>query len=65
MSAEIELHCVIPPAQVIEVIVALKELGHTAYIAGGAVRDMVMASPVRGWVWRPLPAEQVMAAFAR
>ena len=66
MSAgESNLHCVIPPAQVIEVIAALKELGHTAYIAGGAVRDMVMGKPrPEDWdVATSARPEQVMAAF--
>ena len=66
MSAgESNLHCVIPPAQVIEVIAALKELGHTAYIAGGAVRDMVMGRlcPEDWDVATSASPEQVMAAF--
>ncbi len=66
MSAgESNPHCLIPPAQVIEVIAALKELGHTAYIAGGAVRDMAMGKPSpEDWdVATSASPEQVMAAF--
>ena len=55
----------IPPAPVIEVITTLRELRHTAYIAGGAVRDMVMASagPEDWDVATSADPEQVMAAF--
>jgi len=68
MSAGASNHdCYIPPAQVIEVVSALKELGHTAYIAGGAVRDMVMGEPrPEDWdVATSASPEQVMAAFDR
>ncbi len=60
-------HCSVAPAQVVEVIAALKALGHTAYIAGGAVRDMVMGRPSpEDWdVATSAQPEQVMAAFDR
>jgi glycerate kinase len=62
-----DLRSFIPPAQVIEVIAALRELGNTAYIAGGAVRDMVMGRPrPEDWdVATSASPEQVMAAFDR
>lgn len=68
MSADASnLNRFIPPAQVIDVIAALKELGHTAYIAGGAVRDMLMGEPnPEDWdVATSASPEQVMAVFDR
>lgn len=62
-----DARCFIVPAQVVKVVEVLKDLGHTAYIAGGAVRDMVMGRPSpEDWdVATSAQPEEVMGAFNR
>lgn len=55
-----------PPAAVVDIIAALRRAGHTCYVAGGAVRDIVMGRTPSDWdIACSATPEQVQALFPR
>jgi tRNA nucleotidyltransferase/poly(A) polymerase len=55
-----------PPAKVMEILLKLAGAGHTSFVVGGAVRDLLMGRPVQDWdvATSASPAE-VSALFPR
>lgn len=55
-----------PPAAVVEIMAKLRRAGHTCYIAGGAVRDIVMGRTPSDWdIACSATPEQMKALFSR
>jgi tRNA nucleotidyltransferase (CCA-adding enzyme) len=64
-----EVHCMFsvkPPAAVVDIMTMLRRAGHTCYVAGGAVRDIVMGRTPADWdIACSATPEQIRALFAR